>query len=97
MPSYHIWIKKEDDATWRAIENKPEWLHERLNETNQVWANAKQVADEMIEGGGFEELLPEATIDNIITAEQEVISQVSQCPHYQPKGQCMVKGCKYGR
>lgn len=31
MPSYHIWIRKEDEAKWKAIENKPEWLHEHLN------------------------------------------------------------------
>lgn len=31
MPSYHIWIRKEDEAKWKAIENKPEWLRVHLN------------------------------------------------------------------
>lgn len=31
MPSHHIWIRKEDEAKWRAIADKPEWLHEHLN------------------------------------------------------------------
>lgn len=34
MGRVHIWIRKEDESAWAAIKNKPEWLHEHLN--NQV-------------------------------------------------------------
>lgn len=27
MPKVTIWIRNEDEAKWKAIENKPEWLH----------------------------------------------------------------------
>lgn len=30
MPRVDIWIRKEDEEKWLAIENKPEWLHEHL-------------------------------------------------------------------
>lgn len=30
MPKVTIWIREEDYPQWKAIENKPEWLHERL-------------------------------------------------------------------
>ena len=31
MPKVTIWIRESDYATWKAIENKPEWLHTALN------------------------------------------------------------------
>lgn len=30
MPKVTIWIRKEDEAKWQAIADKPEWLHEHL-------------------------------------------------------------------
>lgn len=32
MPKVTIWIRKEDEDKWKAIENKPEWLHDHLNQ-----------------------------------------------------------------
>mgnify|MGYP001594439690 CR=1 FL=1 len=31
MPHVNIWIRKEDEEKWKAIENKPEWLHLVIN------------------------------------------------------------------
>lgn len=31
MPKVTIWIRNEDEAKWKAIENKPAWLHIALN------------------------------------------------------------------
>lgn len=31
MPKYNIWIRVEDNDKWKAIADKPEWLHKRLN------------------------------------------------------------------
>lgn len=31
MPDAHIWIRKEDEKKWKAIGDKPRWLHEHLN------------------------------------------------------------------
>lgn len=33
MPRATIWIRKEDWPAWEAIQDKPEWLHERLTAT----------------------------------------------------------------
>lgn len=32
MPGIHIWIRKEDLPKWKAIEDKPKWLHEKINQ-----------------------------------------------------------------
>lgn len=34
MPRVDIWIRKEDWQKWQSIKNKPEWLHEHLNNRN---------------------------------------------------------------
>lgn len=31
MAKVTIWIRKEDEEKWNAIENKPAWLHEQIN------------------------------------------------------------------
>jgi hypothetical protein len=31
MPKVTIWIRNEDYDKWKAIQDKPEWLHEHLN------------------------------------------------------------------
>lgn len=59
MPDVHIWIRKEDEAKWKAIANKPEWLHEHLNSEQAVIDLLKQdieqakddMADEFIRTG----------------------------------------------
>ena len=30
----NIFIRKEDEHLWKAINDKPSWLHEKLNESN---------------------------------------------------------------
>lgn len=95
MPSYHIWIKKEDDEKWRAIDDRPKWISERLNEPEKF-------ALRIIPPVTFKEKMKPSmkfvgTDENPTKAYNSVASQLSQCPHYQPKGQCLVKGCKYGR
>lgn len=32
MPRYNIWIRDEDVASWLAIKDRPQWLHEHLNQ-----------------------------------------------------------------
>lgn len=36
MPSVMIYIRQQDYDKWLAIENKPEWLHERLQSSSKV-------------------------------------------------------------
>ncbi len=31
MPRVNIWIRKEDEKQWNAIEDKPAWIHSVLN------------------------------------------------------------------
>lgn len=33
MPRVDIWIRKEDEAKWNAIKDRPEWLHHMLNDS----------------------------------------------------------------
>jgi hypothetical protein len=35
MPRVNIYIRKEDVDKWDAIENRPEWIHEKLNEDTE--------------------------------------------------------------
>lgn len=32
MPRYNIWIREEDVTKWQAIQDRPQWLHEHLNQ-----------------------------------------------------------------
>lgn len=38
MPSYHIWVRKEDEAAWQAIADKPAWLHTQLQNRTELQA-----------------------------------------------------------
>lgn len=40
MPSYHIWVRAEDDEKWQAIADKPAWLHEHLSGDESSVINA---------------------------------------------------------
>lgn len=31
MPTVSVFIRKEDLPAWKALENKSQWLHEKLN------------------------------------------------------------------
>lgn len=58
MPHYNIWIREEDDKNWLAIDNRSEWLHERLNTifatpiitTN---TNAERIVESVIDSPRF--------------------------------------------
>jgi hypothetical protein len=32
MPKATIWIKKEDYPIWQSLEDRPDWLHRKLQE-----------------------------------------------------------------
>jgi hypothetical protein len=32
MPDYHVWVRKEDETIWNSIQDRPEWLHKKLQE-----------------------------------------------------------------
>lgn len=169
MPKVTIWIREgEDHAKWKAIENKPEWLHEHLDEYPQAAITykgetfvgprniaaierileseptkymeavkhikkgddgkpifvfnpeyiqegktvritlpfqpkpVKQIIDEtnqaVVESLGNSEVLAVRAAQKAKEREEKVIVPISVlCEHFQPKGQCMVKGCKYGK
>lgn len=45
MPKVTIWIRKEDEAKWKAIPHKPNWLHEHINASEYVYGSIRvQVA-----------------------------------------------------
>lgn len=91
MPKVTIWIRVADEAKWEAIENKPEWLHEHLSYYDESIVNRQRRIHEELSstttkstGMISEAFLPE---------EQALV----MCEHCQPKGQCNVKNCKFGR
>jgi len=86
---FTVYLSEEDAAKWEAIEDKVEWLHERLNELQLKVVPPVMFPNEMKPSMKFvgTEETPTAAYNSV----------VSQCLHYQPKGQCMVKGCKYGK
>lgn len=126
MPKVTIWIRVEDEAKWKAIEKKPEWLHEHLNSNRKLVGKLKDTPV-------YSEELSSTTTNSkgVLTEEflEQHMSQPSQydpqsvrlgeydrrqsipkpskdaqtirlpadgqgiCEHYQPKGECMVKGC----
>lgn len=36
MPRYNIWIRVDDNDIWQSIQDKPEWLHRKLQEEQNV-------------------------------------------------------------
>jgi len=46
MPRVNIWIRVEDVDKWNAIKNRPEWLHEKLNEDVILLSNGNPEAYE---------------------------------------------------
>lgn len=79
MPKVTIWIREENEETWKSLVNRSEWVNWHLTE--------KRTAGEASE-------LPKATIK---VEGFKPLKAKDLCPHYQPKGLCLVKGCKYGR
>lgn len=41
MPKVTIWIRNEDYDKWKAIDNKPAWLHEHLNGEDGVLGSSQ--------------------------------------------------------
>ncbi len=86
-----IWIRKEDEEKWGAIENKPEWLHEHLNDG---WKQDAKLSDKLLKGDVLRERIePEIMIAEHPALPKEWVGK-KLCEHYQPKGKCLVKGCK---
>jgi len=85
MPRYNIYIRNEDEAKWKAIENKPEWLHEHLNPKELHFTRyTKEPKSPDIE---MELIAKSISIPNKVANRK-------LCQHAQVKGECLVKGCK---
>lgn len=131
MPKVTIWIRVADEAKWKAIENKPEWLHEHLNipgpmpvmamedikagqygvgyvgrpkpysqiidETNQ--AVVESLEDSEVIKARIESIQQKLDTPNLTSAilDNPDLYGAQLCEHFQPKGQCEIKGCKLGR
>lgn len=112
MPRVNIYIRKEDEISWNAIDNKPEWLHSALR---GKWYKGDTSARDAIlttmqpappkcsfcddyHFPNDHQYLPggEYAHSKQIKSAQEgmVLENLSLCQHYQPRGKCLVKGCK---
>lgn len=84
--------------------NKAGWLHEHLME--ETFEGLKDIIDDstfVAEYGSMapapdgQLLDPIYKNNDIKEAAKPGKNKMSLCEHFQVKGQCMVKGCKYGR
>lgn len=117
MPRVNIYIRKEDEEKWLAIENRPEWLHLVINSfsTDPMLKFAANIEkenkklDHLLKHPEEVKLEGLAAIvdDTTVVAEYDGIAlspykdpfeagkaMGKLCQHYQPKGRCLVKGCK---
>ena len=108
VPRVTIYIREMDYPTWQAIENKPDWLHEHLAQDADDAAvkkviNKTRLTPEKVKAyekmSGFEttgEVTRKLTSPETYSHVDRLV-QPNKCEHLQPKGSCLVKGCKYGR
>lgn len=106
MPRKDIWVRKEDLEKWNAIENKPRWLHGHLNkESGNLYSSAgiKAIGEQFLSLGRTSQEVIISIINEkgkhipLNTPEGQKAEKrlnASLCEHYQPKGKCLVKGCK---
>lgn len=102
MPNRTIYIRKDDIDKWDAIESKPEWLHEQLNHIEgNLYSNEgiAAIGEQFYNLGTKSPIFNGAGFVQIRTNGRSVPETLKQdyCEHYQLKGTCMVKGCKYGK
>lgn len=106
MPRVNIYIRKEDEEKWGAIENKPEWLHDNLNKHEpDVYFLSPKVAKEhpelVAEFDKLATLVDDSTetvkVGKLFRTNYEGTDKEEVCEHYQTKGECLVKGCKYNK
>lgn len=50
MPKVTIWIRKEDEAKWQAIKDKPEWLHEHLSVIPNTYVKVDRILQDHLDG-----------------------------------------------
>lgn len=48
----HLWIRKEDEAAWNAIKDRPEWLHEQLRDKSFIGLG--DLVDDSVETSTYE-------------------------------------------
>lgn len=77
-----VYFREEDLPKWEAISNKAEWLHEHLNTKEPVVNFIQHEPD---------------SLDRDLARSMEIKNISTLCDHFQIKGNCEIKGCKYGR
>lgn len=94
MPHANIWIRKEDEEKWERIPNKSEFIHIVLNgPTSEMRKVTQELAD-------IQAKVPIVVNEKTARAirKNAVDNQPTQvCEHFQSKGSCLQKGCKYSR
>lgn len=75
-----VYIREEDIDKWNALPNKAAWLHEHLNDSSY----------------GKIKPTDAGKIISFNSKGSKTVDIPESCEHFQPKGSCMVKGCKYG-
>lgn len=83
MAKHTIYIREADEAKWQAIEDKPDWIHGNLQGTPIPPDTS---------------LMPKRLKHSVIKDFAGNGKQSTKlCEHYQARGQCLIKGCKFGR
>jgi hypothetical protein len=79
MPKVTIWVRNEDYPKWQAIEDKPEWLHDHINQAAYPHLVAKKVAtimsvgrvDKPLSRKDFDKKLQAKLNDKLVWLEQD--------------------------
>lgn len=95
MPRVDIWIRKEDVAKWDELgKDKPHFITLALN-SFKVERHGENAVVLIHRQTGRPIHKDDPTIPVAIDKRGQATTNL--CEHFQPKGQCMVKGCKFGK
>ena len=85
LPRVTQYIREEDYEAWQAIENKSEWIHERLNKRKFTPPERKEVLNT---------LGPETPPKKDAVVKGSNLCKIHGTP-LTINGRCLQKGCKY--
>lgn len=82
MPQVTVYIRKEDLEKWEAVEKKAEFIHLSLNQ-KPINSLVERAVDLGV-------AIEKHTSKKVVKKHAEAL-----CEHFQVKGYCLQKGCKF--
>lgn len=79
-----------------AYKPEPKWLTAQKAKEREELARIMDTRPGVLKEADLNKVLEDMK-DMPETPQKVIVPRSVLCEHFQPKGQCMVKGCKYGR